>query len=226
MNCSSYDQAHYASLGVLRLEIVGVYLEREAEVSTDKIQIGWRMRGRNQRLRFIAKGSSVSLSRLALVLTAILYCAAQWKYASKIGPNKIFSSSRRIERADFTGMVDQLSMATQRVCIANRLSKLLFEDGDRALPYMETSGDRLHGCVAVRHTNVTPFSRSELDDCNVIYIREYGPQDEPDLRIHNTLYTSPWTEVERWTSGDEEYGFALYRHSCPANKNRDVNQNE
>jgi|HubBroStandDraft_5_1064220.scaffolds.fasta_scaffold697116_1 hypothetical protein len=31
INCSSYDQAQYASIGVLRLKIVGVYLEYEAE---------------------------------------------------------------------------------------------------------------------------------------------------------------------------------------------------
>jgi hypothetical protein len=184
------------------------------------------MSGRYHRLWLSARVSNVSVSRLALFLTAILYCAAQWKYASKIGPNKIFSSSRKMERADFVSMLNELSKATHRACSANPLSKVFFDDGDRALPYMETSGDRLYGCATVRHTNVTPFSKSELDDCNVIYVREYGPQDAPDLQIYNILHTRPWTEMERWISGDEQYGFALYHHSCFGNSDRDVNQNE
>ena len=165
-----------------------------------------------------------SVWRPALALAAILYCAIQWKYAASIGPNKIFSSSRTMERADFADMLNGLSKATQRACSANPLSRLLFDDGDSALPYMKISGDRLSGCVTVRETNVTQFSKAEIDDCNVVFIREHAPSDKVGLQPSDGRSTRPWVDMERWTSSDGQFGFALYRHPCIANEDGDVIQ--
>lgn len=159
-----------------------------------------------------------SVSRPALALAAVLYCAIQWKYAASIGPSTIFSSSRRIERADFADMLNELSKAAHRACSANPLSKLLFDDGDSASPYMKITGDRLDGCVTIRETNVTPFSKPEMDDCNVVVIREHTPSNKSRLQIYDPFHTRPWIETERWISGDHLFGFALYRHSCITNK--------
>jgi hypothetical protein len=122
------------------------------------------------------------------------------------------------ERDDFADMLNELSKATHRACSANPLSKLLFDDGDSALPYMKISGDHLDGCMTIRKTNVTPFSESEMDDCSVIVIHEYSPSDRSGLRVSNNLHTRPWIEMERWVSSDGQFGFALFRHSCVANK--------
>jgi hypothetical protein len=99
-----------------------------------------------------------------LCVTAILYFAIQWKYASKIGPkNKIFSASRTADQADFAVMIDGLSKAAHRACNGGSLNTLLFDDSESALPYLGTKGDRLGGCMVIRETNVTPFSKAEMD---------------------------------------------------------------
>jgi hypothetical protein len=164
------------------------------------------------------------LQSSALALAAILYCAVQWKYAASMGPHTIFSSSRTTDRADFAGMVDRLSKAIQGACSANPSSELLFDDGDSALPYLKISDDRLSGCVTVRNTNVTPFSRLEMDDCNVVFVREHNPSDKSILQIYDTLHPRPWIETERWMSSDGRFGFALYRHECFPNQDGDVIQ--
>ncbi|HZB87327.1 MAG TPA: hypothetical protein VE291_01600 [Terracidiphilus sp.] len=161
-----------------------------------------------------------------LFLPAILYCAVQWKYTATMGASTIFSSSRRMERADFADMLNELSNATQTACRANPLTRLFFEDGDKALPYMKLSGDRLGGCSTVRNTNVTPFTKVEMEDCNVTFIREHIPPDTAELHMDNTLHTRPWIEVDRWFSSDGQYGFALYRHACLADNGRDVTHDE
>jgi len=129
-----------------------------------------------------------------------------------------------VDRADFADMVDELSKATQKVCSADPLSKLLFDDGDSASPYLKISGDRLAGCAMVRETNVTPFSKAEIDDCNVVFVREHTPPDKIGLQPSDGRHTRPWIETERWLSSDGQFGFALYRHSCMADKDGDAIQ--
>jgi hypothetical protein len=159
-----------------------------------------------------------------LCVTAILYFAIQWQYASKIGPtNKIFSPSRTADQADFAIMIDGLSKAAHSACNGGSLNTLLFDDSDSALPYLETKGDRLGGCMVIRETNVTLFSKAEMDGCNVVFIREYEPpyadsNVEAALRTYNTRHTSPWILMERWVSNDNRFGFALYRHPCSVEK--------
>jgi hypothetical protein len=159
-----------------------------------------------------------------LCVTAILYFAIQWKYASKIGPkNKIFSASRTADQADFAVMIDGLSKAAHRACNGGSLNTLLFDDSESALPYLGTKGDRLGGCMVIRETNVTPFSKAEMDGCNVVFIREYEPsyadQNTAEaLRTYNTRHTSPWISMDRWVSDDRRFGFALYRHPCSVEK--------
>jgi hypothetical protein len=181
------------------------------------------MNDRNQRSQLIGEYSRKGAVAGMLCVTAILYFAIQWKYASKIGPNKIFSASRVTDQVDFAVMIDGLSKAAHRACDRGSLDTLLFDDSDSALPYIGTEGDRLGGCVVIRETLVTPFSKSEMDGCNVVYIREYEPSDgdknsEAALRTYNTLHTSPWILMDRWVSNDERFGFALYRHPCPVEK--------
>lgn len=167
-----------------------------------------------------------SISSVLLLLVAILYWAVQWKYAARIGPNTIFLSSRKIQRADFADMVDELSKVAQRVCNTNRSYKFLFDDEDVALSYMKISHDRLNGCVTIRETNVTLFSGPEIDDCNAVFVREHLPSDEWGLRMNDDFHTNPWIETERWISSDGKYGFALYRHPCLADKTDDLIHHE
>jgi hypothetical protein len=177
------------------------------------------MSGKNQRSQCFGKHPLNGAAACVLCVTAILYFAIQWKYASKIGPNKIFSASRTADQVDFAVMTDGLSKAVHRACNGGSFNTLLFDDSESALPYIETKGDRLGGCRVIRETLVTPFSKIEMDGCNVVYIREYEPSysdqnSEAALRTYNTLHTSPWILMERWVSNDERFGFALYRHSC------------
>jgi hypothetical protein len=181
------------------------------------------MNDRNQRSQSIGKDSRKGAVASVLCVTAILYFAIQWKYASRIGPNKIFSASRMTDQADFAVMIDGLSKAVLRACNRGNLNTVLFDDSDSALPYIETKGDHLGGCMVTRETLVTPFSKSEMDSCNVVYIREYVPSyadqnPEAALRTYNTLHTSPWILMDRWVSNDERFGFALYRHPCSVEK--------
>jgi hypothetical protein len=172
----------------------------------------------NQRSRRIGKDSHKRAFAGVLCATAILYFAIQWKCASKIGPSKIFSASRKTDQADFAVMIDGLSKAVHSVCNGGNLNTVLFDDSESALPYIETNGDRLGGCMVIRETLVTPFSKIEMDGCNVVYVREYGPSygqnSEAALRTYNTLHTTAWILIDRWVSNDERFGFALYRHSC------------
>jgi hypothetical protein len=177
------------------------------------------MNGKNQRPQLIGKDSRKWASAAVLCVIAILYFAIQWKYASRIGPNKIFSASRVTDQVDFAVMIDGLSKAAHRACDGGSVNTLLFDDSESAVPYIETKGDRLGGCIVIRETNVTPFSKIEMDGCNVVYIREYGPSYadqsfEAALRTYNTLHTSPWVLIDFWVSNDERFGFALYRHPC------------
>jgi len=150
------------------------------------------MNARNQHSQRIGKDLSKSAIAGLLCVTAILYFAIQWKYASRIGPNRIFSASRMTDQVDFAVMIDGLSKAAHRACNSGSLNTLLFDDSESALPYIETQGDRLGGCMVIRETNVTPFSKAEMEGCNVVYIREYGPSyadqnSEAALRTYNTL---------------------------------------
>jgi hypothetical protein len=172
------------------------------------------MNDRNQRSQPIGRDLSKSAFVSALCVTAILYFAIQWKYAAKIGPNKIFSASRTTDQVDFAVMIDGLSKAVHRACDGGSLNTLLFDDSESGLPYIETKVDRLGRCMVIRETNVTPFSKIEMEGCNIVYIREYGPSyadqnAEAALRTYNTLHTSPWILMERWVSNDERFGFAL-----------------
>jgi hypothetical protein len=179
------------------------------------------MNDRNQRLQRTVKESRKRALTGVLYVTAILYFLIQWKFASRIGPNKIFSASRKTDRIDFAVMIDSMSNAARRECNTGNLNTLLFNDSEIAAPYIETKGDRLSGCTLIRETAVTPFSRIEMDNCNVIYIREYGPtytdpSAEVALRTDDTLPTNPWILLDRWVSNDGRFGFALYRHPCSA----------
>lgn len=181
------------------------------------------MNDRNQRSQRIGKDSRKRALASVLCVTAILYFAIQWKYASIIGRNRIFSASRKTDQVDFAVMIDGLSKAAQRVCNGGNLNTLLFDDSDSALPYIETKGDRVGGCTVIRETSVTPFSKSEMGGCNVVYISEYWPSYagqnyEAALQAYNTLHTSPWILIYRWVSNDERFGFALYRHPCSIEK--------
>jgi hypothetical protein len=177
------------------------------------------MSGKIQRSQSLGKHPLNGAAAGVLCVTAILYFAIQWMYAAKIGPNKIFSASRTTDQVDFAIMIDGLSKAVHRACTRGNLNTLLFDDSESALPYIETKGDRLGRCIVIRETNVTPFSKIEMDGCNVVYIREYEPSysdqnSETALRTYNTLHTNPWILMERWVSNDERFGFALYRHPC------------
>lgn len=111
-------------------------------------------------------------------------------------------------------MLDELTKATRETCGVNPSSRMLFDDGDYASPYLKIADDRLYGCAIIRETNVTSFSRSELDDCDTIFIHEHSPFDRFKLQMYDTLSTKPWIETARWMSSDGQFGFALYRHSC------------
>jgi hypothetical protein len=178
------------------------------------------MKDRNQRSQRIGKESRKRALTRLLYVTAILYFVIQWKFASRIGPNKIFSTSRKTDQVDFAVMIDRMSNAARRACNGGDLNTLVFNDSEMALPYIETKGDRLSGCAVIRETSVTPFSRTEIDNCNVIYLREYGPtytdrNAEAALRTDDAMHTTrPWILMDRWVSNDGRFGFALYRHPC------------
>jgi len=166
------------------------------------------MNDRNLGSKRIGKYSRKRAFASVLCVTAILYFAIQWKYASKIGPNKIFSAFRKTDQDDFAVMIERMAEAARRACNSGKSNTLLFNDSESALPYIE-----------IRETSVTPFTRAEMEGCNVVYIREYGPaymdrSAEAALRTDDTLHSSPWILMDRWVSNDERFGFALYRHPC------------
>lgn len=181
------------------------------------------MNDKNQRSQRTGKDSRNRALVGVLCVTAILYFAIQWKYASTIGPNKIFSASRKTDQADFAVMIDSLSKAAHGVCSGGDLNTLLFNDSESALPYIQTEDDRLGGCTVIRETSVTPFLKIEMDGCNVVFVREYGPSytdpnAEAALRTDGSMSTKPWILVDHWVSNDERFGFALYRHPCSVEK--------
>jgi hypothetical protein len=155
-----------------------------------------------------------------LIIASLGYWGAQWKYAATIGTSTIFSPRQRIERQDFGDMLDELTNATRKTCGVNPSSRMLFDDGDYASPYLKKADDRLDSCAIIRETNVTSFSRSELDDCDAIFIHEHSPFDRFKLQMYDTLSTKPWIETARWMSSDGQFGFALYRHPCFASEQR------
>ena len=115
------------------------------------------MKDRNQRSQRIGKESRKRPLTGAPYVTATLYFVIQWKFASRIGPNKIFSTSRKTDQVDFAVMIDRMSNAARRACNGGDLNTLVFNDSEMALPYIETKGDRLSGCAVIRETSVTPF---------------------------------------------------------------------
>jgi len=161
----------------------------------------------------------------ALWMTAILYFCVQWTGASTIVRNKIFDPSRDTERADFASMIRLLSDAAQRACGGHVPRKLLFADGDIVVSYLPTAHDTLGGCEIERETLATLYSMADLDECNIVYIREFSPGYPYGLAVdpHHGPRSGraeeiPWTEIGRWTSADGIYGFALYSHTCTAGK--------
>lgn len=162
----------------------------------------------------------------ALWMTAILYFGVQWMGASTIVRNKIFVSSRNADRAEFASMVSVMSENAQRTCGAHVPRKLLFADGDIVVPYLQTVHDTFGGCEIAREIVITPFSKSELEDCNTVFIREFSPsypyglavdprrRGVSDARVEGI----PWTEIERWTSNSGIFGFAMYGHPCTGGK--------
>jgi hypothetical protein len=74
------------------------------------------MNDRNQHSQRIGKDLSKSAIAGVLCVTAILYFAIQWKYASRIAPNRIFSASR---------MTDQVGMAIEETEVAARARLVL-----------------------------------------------------------------------------------------------------
>ncbi len=78
----------------------------------------------------------------------------------------------------------------------------------------------------IRDTNVTPFSKLEMDDCNIVFVREHNPSDKSRLQMYDASYTKPWIETDRWLSRDGQFGFALYRHLCISHKDGDVIKND
>ena len=180
------------------------------------------MNDRNQRLQRTGKESRKRALTGVLYVTAILYFVIQWKFVSRIGPNKIFSASRKTDQVDFAMMIDSMSNAARRECNTGNLNTLLLNDSEIAVPYIETKGDRRSGCTLIRETSVTPFSQIEMNNCHVIDIREYGPtytdpSAEVALRTDDAMHTTrPWILMDRWVSNDRRFGFALYRHPCSA----------
>jgi hypothetical protein len=161
-----------------------------------------------------------------LLITAIVYFGVQWTGASTIAGSKIFSPSGDIDRAEFAGMVRAMSEAAHRACGAHASRKLLFADGDIVMPYLPVVHDTLDGCELEGELLITQFSKSELEDCNAVFIREVSPnyafgfgvdsrrRGIPDARVQGI----PWTEVERWRSTSGMFGFALYGHPCADGK--------
>src|ERR1700733_3987816 len=103
------------------------------------------MNDRNQRLQRTGKESRKRALTGVLYVTAIPYFVIQWKFASRIGPNKIFSASRKTDQVDFAVMIDSMSNASRRECNTGNLNTLLFNDSEIAVPYIETKGDIFFG---------------------------------------------------------------------------------
>jgi hypothetical protein len=157
-----------------------------------------------------------------LGIAAIVYFAIQWIGTSTIARNKIFSRSRRSDRASFALMLVAISDVAHRECGSDKANEILFDDRDVATPYVIDAQDGLAGCRLVRETVVTPFTRAEMEGCNELMAVEFSPEypfagsvapGESVARDQGPR--SPhWVEIKQWVSTDARFGFQLYRSSC------------
>jgi hypothetical protein len=146
---------------------------------------------------------------------ALAYCAVQWKRASAMGGTRIFSSSRQTDRANFAAMVTGISQATEEACRSGGVHSVFFDDHDVVVPYLELDRSVTNGCHIIRETVVTPFSKAELQGCDVEVIRESSPyRRDTELAVTDGLDLPPWSRTIRWFSSDGRFGFAAYRHPC------------
>jgi hypothetical protein len=163
--------------------------------------------------------SKNSKSVLALSALAVVYFAVQWLGASTMGKCRIFSSSATADRANFATMVNQFSTAAGRDCASGSPRKILFEDEDVITPYLVGVDSALGRCEVVRLTPVTPLTEAEAEDCGNLLVTEIAPPGPRMFRYANprnpNFARHQWAEMDRWASGDERYGFIIYRHPCP-----------
>jgi hypothetical protein len=164
--------------------------------------------------------SKVFSSRpILFCVVAAFYFAAQWGAASKIGGNKLFSATKKQDRANFKLMVDVISETAKRRCGPNGSKKIYFLDSDAVTPYLLDTNGSLGDCELVRDTTVTPFSVAEMSNCTVVIVRDFSP---PTNEIPNPQTAEQYpdftglqvAEIDHWSSSDKRFGFAFYRPLC------------
>ena len=134
----------------------------------------------------------------------------------------IFSELRATELTDLKSMFQQLSTGLKQTCTTGPPRKVIFDDNDVLLPYvLPATGDTSIGrCELIRETNVTPISEGSLTDCSAIRVIEYTPymrKLQSSLALEAPLPDRQnWTQLFRWTSQENNLGFALFqRMGCP-----------
>jgi hypothetical protein len=153
---------------------------------------------------------------------ALFFCLAQWVGAHRMEGSAIFSERRATELTDLNSMFQQLSNGLKQTCTTGPPRKVIFDDSDVLLPYvLPATGDASIGrCELIRETNVTPISEGSLTDCSAIRVIEYTPfmrKLQPSLALEAPPPDRQnWTQLFRWTSPENNLGFALFqRMGCP-----------
>lgn len=153
---------------------------------------------------------------------ALFFCLAQWVGAHRMDGSAIFSELRATELTDLKSMFQQLSTGLKQTCTTGPPRKVIFDDNDVLLPYvLPATGDTSIGrCELIRETNVTPISEGSLTDCSAIRVIEYTPymrKLQSSLALEAPLPDRQnWTQLFRWTSQENNLGFALFqRMGCP-----------
>lgn len=168
-------------------------------------------------------GTRLKSGSTLLLFMALLYVAAEWAGAAKLGGGRIFAVSRMDDQAEFRELQSRLATATQQACTGG-VRRLLFLDGDVEMPYMKLAGDRIGGCEAVHETGVTPFSDADLARCDSALVVEYAPPLKPEpeeyLALAPEMTGAGWSEMSRWVSDDRRFGFAVYRRTCATDEVR------
>jgi hypothetical protein len=172
----------------------------------------------------MSPGATNSKLFFVLPVLALLYFGMQWLGASSMGGCRIFSPTRKTDRADFAMLVNRLSAAARTDCASGPGRKLMFEDADVVTPYLAEVAGPLRQCELVRITPVTLFTQAELEECGNLFVAGFSPPQPPYLeqgfRTDPIVPAYPWPVLDRWVSPDGRYGFTVYRHSCATLEDR------
>jgi hypothetical protein len=149
-----------------------------------------------------------------LIAITLLYAVAEWHLAATISGSSIFNRQRNQQTLEFRIFVDEISRQISSACASGRVTSVLFDDDDVALPYLINRNGEQRRCTFTRETAVTPFGDSALGSCSTMLIVEQHLPHPPRGKSL-VIQDKGLTTESHWASENGDFSFSVYsRRGC------------